>query len=109
MPIVSLGRNLYHSGSTDIFCVILIDIDLNMVKSQLKHVQMGNQGSVQVINSGNKVIYSNQAAEQGKLAVQALPADQLKADSGSFQSTDGKQQIVFSKSKTTGWYTIGVM
>jgi methyl-accepting chemotaxis protein len=109
IPIVTLGRDLYRSGSADIFCLILVDIDLTMIKNQLEHVQMGKQGSIQVVNSSNKVIYSHKAEDSGKLAVYALPADQLKTDSGSFQSADGKQQIVFSKSKRTGWYTVGIM
>jgi methyl-accepting chemotaxis protein len=109
MPIISLGRNLYRTGSADVFCVILVDIDLNMVKNQLESIQMGKQGNIQVINNSNKVIYSKRAEESGKLAVQALPAEQLKEHNGSYQSSDGKQQIVFSKSKGTGWYTVGIM
>jgi methyl-accepting chemotaxis protein len=109
VPIVSLGRVLYRSGSPDAFCEILVDIDLNMVKSQLERIQMGKQGTLQVLNASNKVIYSNKASEIGKIAAQALPTDKLKENPGSFQSADGMQQMVYSKSKGTGWYTVGAI
>jgi methyl-accepting chemotaxis protein len=109
MPIVTLGRVLHKSGSDKGFSEILVDIDLNMLKGQLEKIQLGNQATIQIISTSNKIIYSNKVEEIGKQSSMVIPQALLKDDSGTFQTTDGKQEVVFSKSGSTGWYTVGMI
>jgi methyl-accepting chemotaxis protein len=105
-PTISLGRILHGQGMSEGYAVALIDVDLNSIAKQLKDVQMGS-GGLQITDPSQNVVYGGAPELRGKPTEYPLPTTLASEERGSFTSPDGGQMVVFSKSKISGWMTVG--
>ncbi|MBE9915590.1 HAMP domain-containing protein [Paenibacillus donghaensis] len=108
-PTVTVGRVISGEGSSQGYCVILIDIDLAAIKEQVEHVYMGDGGSIQVISPENQVIYSKAASQIGRTSSISLPPEGMSMPKYASLGSDQSEQIVMAKSEINGWFTIGVI
>jgi methyl-accepting chemotaxis protein len=70
---------------------------------------MGEGGTVQIVNTANKYIYTDAAEKIGKDSPFPLAKEQLDKDYNSLKSDNGDYQVVFYKSPVSGWLILGGM
>ncbi|MBP1995687.1 methyl-accepting chemotaxis protein [Paenibacillus eucommiae] len=106
----AIGRLLKSttSGSSDLATVLLIEISSEILNKEMDQIQLGDESQIIITSPGNKNIAVKDNVDIEKDAAIQLSAEQLGAESGSFENAQD-QLVVYYKGPVSNWNLIGYM
>ena len=108
-PAFALARVIRSTYTNAVSGVLIMEIHADILGKDLAKIQLGDGSQVTVTDAQNKYIYSDQSEQLEKESSLKLGDKELKQESGSFNTQDANELVVFYKSKVTGWYLVGGM
>ncbi|MEK8131449.1 methyl-accepting chemotaxis protein [Paenibacillus filicis] len=109
LPSFALGRLLKNSLTGEVNGVLVIEIKVDVIGSQMKQIQMGEGGSTVVLSGKGNYVYNEKLDLLGKPNTFQMGMDRFQQAHDQLKSQNDTDQIVYYKSPVNGWTVVGTM
>ncbi|WP_270164543.1 methyl-accepting chemotaxis protein [Paenibacillus sp. SYP-B4298] len=108
-PMIGLTRLIKNTSSNDAAFVLLIEIKYSEIASRLAGLALGDDSEVKIIDSTNKILYSNNKEDLGTASKIDFPPDESKTKPKAFRqmSDNGEILVVHKLFKLMDWRLVG--